>query len=549
MEPVGEGGMAQVYRGIDRVLSRPVAIKVMLPHLANKESARRRFEREARAVALLKHPDIVEIYDFSAPESKQAFIISEFVDGPSLATLLEQRKAFLPEVAAAMAWVMAGALAHAHSKGVVHRDVKPENVLVTSKGQLKLTDFGVAYIMGQSRLTATKALVGSPAHMSPEQVTGAPIDHRSDIFSLGTMLFLLATGKYPYTGDTDVAVIRQIAEAGTPDPFQYSPSFPRKLGAIITRMMAHNPEQRFQSMEEVADALAGFLSDLGITDIKGLVADSIIQGPDFCRELARHLSQVYATRAAALIEQGKPALSMEMADRALALDPHNKSAHRLARTTSKQQGVQRMLIALLLLLLAFPIGYHLWPGRSKMPVSLRLQLPCRPPQQRYMTVGRRRPAHVPEAKIPPRPKLIPVEIRAFPPAVRIAVDNKMCGFGSTGRLYLRPGIHRVVLIHPNCPVCARTVRKFSLSGTNPPRHALRFSIAYKPAVLVVKYPTRALVLADSKPIGYTNRNLHYPVASAQGSVVSIRVKGSKKTHKIKVLPGKKIVIDLSTKKH
>jgi len=547
LEPVGEGGMARVYRGVDRVLSRPVAIKLMLPHLADKESSKIRFEREARAVALLKSPNIVEIYDFSGPDSEQSFIVSEFVDGPSLASILNERGTFLPEMAAAMVWIISRALAHAHSKGVVHRDIKPENILVTSTGQLKLTDFGVAYIMGQSRLTATKALVGSPAHMSPEQVMGEPIDHRSDIFSLGTMLFLLSTGKYPFAAQSDVAVIRQIAEAVTPNPYSYSPSFPPDLATVIARMMARAPRDRFQAMDEVSEAISGILTGLEITDFEALVANGLTKKDTFCVSLTHRLSRTYAKKGKDLLEQGKPAQAMGLADRALELDPDNKAAAGLAKITSRRRGLYHILLLVLLTtLLVIPIGYHIWSGPfTKKNAPPMFFIPVRQPCLACSLHQRRVPAFVPEMHVyPTQPisRLVPVEVRAFPPAVRISIDGKKYGFGSTGRIFLNPGLHRVLLIHPNCPVCAKTIRRFNLSLTNPPRHALRFSVAYKPATIVVKSPKKAVVLLDNKPVGYTNYPINRALASPGGQFVTISVKGDTRKYKIRLFPGKKTEI-------
>ena len=546
LDLVGEGGMAQVYHGIDRVLSRQVAIKVMLPHLADKESSRLRFEREARAVALLKHPNIVEIYDFSAPPSGRSFIIAEFVDGPSLSELLEQRKRFLPETAAALIWVVAGALAHAHSKGVVHRDVKPENVLVTRDGTLKLTDFGVAYIMGQSRLTATKALVGSPAHMSPEQVMGGRIDHRSDIFSLGTMLFLLSTGHYPYSAKSDVAVIRQIAEAARPDPYRHDPSFPRELADLIARMMERDPDKRPQDMQEVIDHTGRFLESLGITDIEGLVADTLTKGSDFCADLSKQLSAVYTQKGQHLLEQGQPAMAMAMIDRALELDPNNREAADLAHTTARRRGVHRMLVLLLFLSLMIPLGYHLLPRLNKAPGQY-IFLPARTVAAEALIQKRRRPTFIPTKKdkrivTQPRPVLVPLEVRAFPPAVKITIDGRDYGFGSTGKIRLKPGIHSVLLEHPNCSACARTIRRFHLSATHPPRHALRFSVAYKPAVLFVKHDGKALVLVNGRAVGYTNQALNLPMDSPRGQLVTVKVM-SKSAH-VRLMPGQVTKLNL-----
>ena len=178
----GQGGMAVVHRGIDHVLGRPVAIKVLHPHLLQQKEARERFAREARVIAMLRHPGIVEVYDYSGAESDRAFIVTEFVDGESLEAFFSRVGAFPPEVAALVTAAAGDALAHAHERGVIHRDVKPENLMVRRDGVLKLMDFGIAHVVDMEHLTMTGTVLGSPAHMSPEQVDGRALDARTDVF-------------------------------------------------------------------------------------------------------------------------------------------------------------------------------------------------------------------------------------------------------------------------------------------------------------------------------------------------------------------------------
>ena len=194
LERVGQGGMAIVYRGLDRSLKRVVAIKVLHKHLADYQEARDRFEREAQAVAKLRHENILEIFDFSAKPDSEAYIVTEFIDGQTLKQFLSGHTLRHPEVAAMISLEVCGALAHAHGVGVLHRDVKPENVMVRKDGLLKLMDFGIAQVLDLERMTVTGQLLGSPAYMAPEIVEGKQLDFRTDVFSVGIMLYLLATG-------------------------------------------------------------------------------------------------------------------------------------------------------------------------------------------------------------------------------------------------------------------------------------------------------------------------------------------------------------------
>src|SRR5687768_18382494 len=181
--------MAVVYKGLDTSLHREVAVKVLHPHLASHEEAKKRFEREARAVAKLRHENILEIFDYSGKESADSYIVTEFIRGRTLRTFIAGHQIAFPEIAAMIVVEVCRALQHAHSLGVLHRDVKPENIMIRTDGVVKLTDFGIAQMLDHHRLTVTGQLLGSPAYMSPEHIEGGQLDFRTDVFAAGIVLY------------------------------------------------------------------------------------------------------------------------------------------------------------------------------------------------------------------------------------------------------------------------------------------------------------------------------------------------------------------------
>ena len=213
--------MAIVYRGRDTALDREVAVKLLHPHLAQAAESRARFSREARAVARLAHPSIVEIYDYAGDGAPEAYLVTEFIRGQTLRTFAQEIGFANPEAGLLIGRALADALAHAHSAGVIHRDLKPENVMVQEgdRPAVKLTDFGIARILASDeRMTMTGALVGSPNHMAPEIVEGKEADERSDLFSLGTILYWLATGQLPFAASNPTATLRRAITGEFDDP-------------------------------------------------------------------------------------------------------------------------------------------------------------------------------------------------------------------------------------------------------------------------------------------------------------------------------------------
>src|SRR5260370_2843563 len=224
-EQVGSGGMSVVYRGMDTGLERELAIKVVRPHLARKEDSRRRLTREAKAVAKLRHPNILEVFDFAAEDSTDAYIVTEYIHGQTLAQYASEHAFDPPEVAAMLIHQVAAALGHAHQAGVIHRDLKPENVMIRNDGVVKLTDFGIAKMIDRDdRMTITVSLVGSPAAMAPDVIEGQEAGPEADVFSLGTIFYYLITRHLPFTAPTTTAVLERILDGSYPDRPPLSPA-------------------------------------------------------------------------------------------------------------------------------------------------------------------------------------------------------------------------------------------------------------------------------------------------------------------------------------
>jgi eukaryotic-like serine/threonine-protein kinase len=256
-EVLGRGGMGVVYRATDRVLARTVAVKLLPAALAEERPEHvTRFEREARAAASLNHPGIVAIYDTGAEEATR-FIVMECVEGSSLAALLRERAPLDAGRAAGIAREIADALAAAHATGLVHRDVKPANVMLTADGTVKVLDFGLAKALDATALTREAEVLGSAAYMAPEQALGEPVDERSDIYSLGCLLYAMLTGRPPFTGDAAAAILHQQINSEPRPPSETNPKVPVWLDALVMAMLAKAPADRPQRVAQVRAQLAG----------------------------------------------------------------------------------------------------------------------------------------------------------------------------------------------------------------------------------------------------------------------------------------------------
>jgi predicted Ser/Thr protein kinase len=261
-QQVGSGGMSKVFRAHDRLLERTVALKILHEHYSQDDEYVERFRREARAVAQLAHPNVVTVIDRGEHESRQ-YIVFEYVDGENLKQLVEREGPLPVRQIIELGLQVAHALASAHARGVVHRDVKPQNVLLSEEGVPKVTDFGIARTSDVESVTLTGTVMGTSEYISPEQARGEPVDYRSDVYSLGAILFELCTGDVPYPGENPVSVAMRHLHEPVPSARARRREVPARLDAAIRHAMAKDPAERFGSMDELIAELEGCLRALG----------------------------------------------------------------------------------------------------------------------------------------------------------------------------------------------------------------------------------------------------------------------------------------------
>jgi serine/threonine-protein kinase len=357
---LGHGAMATVFRARDTQLGRDVAVKVMSMVHAARGGAGERFRREAHAVAALKHPAIVEIYDFvSATENDPSYIVVELIQGPTLRTLLEERGGrFLPEIAALIALPLAEALAAAHEHGVIHRDVKPDNVMVEISGQgsrVVLTDFGVAHITGMETMTATGALVGSPAYMSPEQSRGHEVTYAADLWSFGAMLYELVTGVVPFSGKDPFTMIAAILRGTFRRPSQVVATVGPDFEAMIIRCLKAAPAERYPSASALATELREFVRTAGLLP-EGKALRRFLDEPEASlAELRPRVADMAVERARGYARRGQLAKALAEIGHATAYVPSHANAAKLLRRLSASRLAIKFVVAAVGLLAALGI--------------------------------------------------------------------------------------------------------------------------------------------------------------------------------------------------
>ena len=260
---IATGGMSTVYRGLDVRLDRPVALKVMDARYAGDQQFLNRFHREARAIASLKHPGLVAIYD-QGNDPTHPFLVMELIEGGTLRELLRERGPMPPHAVVAVLRPVLGGLGVAHRAGLVHRDVKPENVLISDDGEVKLVDFGLVRAIAEAGTTSTSVILGTAAYLSPEQVVGSATGPRSDVYAAGIMAFELLTGTTPFSGDNAIGVANQRLDQDVPAPSSVIDGVPPQFDAFIACATARNPDDRFTDATAMSAALDAVAEELAL---------------------------------------------------------------------------------------------------------------------------------------------------------------------------------------------------------------------------------------------------------------------------------------------
>jgi serine/threonine-protein kinase len=379
---LGHGGMATVYRARDRRLGRNVAVKIIHRHLRDDREIATRFVREARAVAKLHHPNIVEVFDVSEPEETERYLVVELVEGPSLRRFLTDYGPMPAEMAAALAIEVADGLEHAHLNGVIHRDIKPENVLIAGPsgslppgaasgsprraGRVKITDFGIAKVLDAQGVTSTGQVLGSPSHMAPEQIEGAEVTERADVFGLGVLVYECITGRLPFEGQNPAQVLRKVIEGRFISAERMLPTIGVELGRIIDRALAHEPSERHESAAKFAAALRAELFRMGFEDSYSELTTYLDDPVEYTQGYPDRI----VARLIAVADRARQArdvlLSASLINRALAYRPHDSELIAAVARLSKQRAWTRRVrrIALLGLLGAVLVAAALWGKRT-----------------------------------------------------------------------------------------------------------------------------------------------------------------------------------------
>lgn len=357
VEEIGSGGMARVFLARDNRLGRNVALKVLHPHLGSRPENRSRIEREARGLAKLQHENIIEVYDYSGPESEDCYIVTEFIEGKTLKTFLSQHPLQLPEVAAMIALEIAYALDTAHAEGIIHRDVKPENIMISNDGAVKLMDFGIAQLRDQEGMTMTGHLIGSPAFMSPEQACGEKVDQRSDIFSLGLVMFWMTTGRMPFEVTTTPAVIRAISEGDFESPQSYNPQISNRFCRLIERTLSTSQEGRPQSAAELIDELMMVLEETGLVEYRTILKHFLASPREAEVRIRETIVDNLLIGAEKALKQRKYGVALDKLNRLLILDPDNPTAQAMIERISSTGARRRSLLIAVVLLLIAAAGY------------------------------------------------------------------------------------------------------------------------------------------------------------------------------------------------
>ena len=487
LQKVGEGGMATVYRGRHTTLGRDVAIKVLHPHLSASERNRSRFAREARAIEHLDHDNILRIFDYSGTDTENCYIVTEFVDGETLQQLIQDQGRIPGEAAAMVGADLADALGYAHQLGIIHRDLKPENVMVRRDGAVKLMDFGIARFLDEVNLTLTGALVGSPAYMSPEQAMERVLDSRSDLFSLGTLLFHAVTGHLPFSGSNPSIILRNIIEGNRPEVSELAPDISALLAEVIERLLQVNPDDRMQTCAEARDALLACLGEVGIDRSlpEWSLQTWVIDPVRYSERLHAHLSVVLLESGRQRLAEGDHLGALRLFNQLLSIDEDNvevlelvQSMHERMPRRREPRRTGRWVAAVVGAVGAGLFTWALWPtppepaplvdpglppdtvpATDPLPpvvvepaesavviIPSPATPPPRPPPPSPRPIRRVDASPRPGRDTPPPPPADPGYVTVLVPGSwgKIQIDNKDFGqTGSAGAIPVQPGSHEL----------------------------------------------------------------------------------------------------------
>jgi serine/threonine-protein kinase len=529
---------------VDKRLGREVAVKLIHPHLRDSREVVARFNTEAKAVAKLHHPNIVEVFDVSEADEVDQYLVVELIRGTTLRKILQARGAMPPEVAAALALDLLGAIAQAHASGVIHRDIKPENVLiehrpaaVSSEGRaspepgenrvvVKLTDFGIAKLLDAQGVTSTGQVLGSPAHMAPEQIEGGDVDGRADVFGLGVLLYECMVGHLPFEGNNPAQVLRRVLDGQYPEAQREKPAVGSRWSAILDRALAHLPKDRFSDAGAMRAAILAELQRVGVSSARQEL-EAWFDEPEAYE--ARFRPRMVETLCALGAEARKNHRPLDAAadwNRALANAPDDPKLLRLvagmnraeARTRILRQAAKVALLSVFLGIAAFFVGKLLQahPQTAGTGSTTAIVPPPPPPSVVVATASAptAEPSHAatnPSAVVAPTAR--PTGADAAPAkiadrtvtldltptnGVSLSVDDAAEIPVQTGQTITVSS--KAHLLTFSCPVCTPVVRQLAAGDKD---DELRVVVPIHPATLIIDGPLDTYKLAERPTV-----NLH-----------------------------------------
>ena len=417
-EHIGNGGMAEVYLGQQINLERQVAVKVLHPFLAEDEGFVTRFKREARIVATLRHPNIVQVYDFDYNDEFEVYyMIMEYINGPTLKERLNSGP-FEPKEAASVAAAIADALNYAHKRDMVHRDIKPANIMFTDDGQPVLTDFGIARMLSLTGLTASGAMVGTPAYMAPEIVTGQSGTSLSDIYSLGVVLYQIATGRLPFEAEIPMSLVMKHINEPVPPPTQFAQNITASLEAVILKALAKQPEARYESGAEMALALRQAME----LEVPVSIGNNHKDTPLPASKRKKRKSQQKEEEEHPLLRTW-PDKTESMAD---STSKEKSRGKKSGQKTKRRLSLPRMIIILLLAALLGLVGWAAAEGR--LPSSLDNILPLNWIAPAAMSTMETQPTATPTQKVTTTPPTVTPTLEATAAQEATAEVTPTCTF-------------------------------------------------------------------------------------------------------------------------
>ncbi|MEC9073393.1 MAG: serine/threonine-protein kinase, partial [Myxococcota bacterium] len=528
-------------------------------------------------VARLTHRNIPEIHDFSSSADNLNYLVTELVDGASMADLLREAPPMLPEVGVMMCLGVCEALVHAHAHQVIHRDVKPENILMGRDGVVKLTDFGIAQIVGLESMTITGTLVGSPAHMSPEQVESSrDLDERADIWALGTVLYGTSTGgSLPFDSPHPHGVLRKIVEGKYEDPRRRNPHVNSALAGIIGRCLKRSRDERYQTMMDLGDALRQWLEERAIKQPARELKDWMADHAGYQQALGKRLVVQLMGSGDRFMEEGNRHGALEAYGRVLTLQPDHEEALTRVKTLHSDLRMRRLIRHALLTVLAIAslsAVVLLWPEPEPPPlpqwfdqgrVLEALPSPGTEPTDLFResrlvvemgafsgtSIGQQTERAgklvVLASKPVPRttaPTMVPVRFSAEPPAVTLTLDGRPVRKGTV--IQVRAGTHQAVLTHPQCPTCGPTKRSLKIQPTSSGKPAkVHLKFRYPPALVTVRCKN-GTVSVNGKVYGPCGKTYRVPVLTHKAQtgkiVVSFPGRPPSRPFKVRITPGARI---------